>query len=190
MTDLSELTIPDLVKQINTEYEAILVAERSNLAKAIAIGEKLAACKRRLEHGEWEAWLRKNCPKLSLETARLYMRLAAGQEELAKQAKAKSVSVTDMTISDAREALAKPRSAEGSKAKPKAATLGAVVEPGDSRAKSASTSPDQIIMALDAEEIFDILKTDSDKLRRLYDLLREHVTPLRRPLPLAAPAPS
>ena len=52
---------------------------------AIKAGEALIEAKKLVKHGDWLPWLRANC-KLSERTAQLYMRIAAGKEELAKNA--------------------------------------------------------------------------------------------------------
>jgi hypothetical protein len=166
--DYRDLGTLDLIKQINTEYETILAAER-HVLRAIAVGEMLIACKDRVKHGEWEPWLKKNCAKIAPSTDRLYRQLADNREELER--KAKPLSLSDLTVTQARELLAKPKPEKPSKP---SVAKGGVDEPGDTKAKSPSTSPDEIIRALDADEIFGILRSDAEKLKRLYELLRDH----------------
>ena len=43
MTDYGDLSTTELAKLINDEYGVILAAERTNLPKALAVGEKLIA---------------------------------------------------------------------------------------------------------------------------------------------------
>jgi DUF3102 family protein len=110
MPDYGDLKISELIALINTEYAAIIEADRSNLQRALKIGEMLVDLKPRVaKHGEWQLWLKSNCPKISIETANLYMRLADNLDELEKRAAAKSVTLTDLTITQARELLAKPK---------------------------------------------------------------------------------
>jgi hypothetical protein len=100
-----------LVKAINDEYSQILASERNNLQKALAIGEKLVALRPRIapKHGEWQAKLEEYCPKISYETATLYIRLFERQVDWRAAAAAKNVEPTDLTIDAARNLLAKPR---------------------------------------------------------------------------------
>src|SRR6516162_2898885 len=94
-----ELPIADHAKLINDEYAHILNNERSNFAKALTVGEMLIALRPRIapEHGDWQTKLKVYCPKISYETATLYMRLAENREKIEKEAAVKSVSVTDLT---------------------------------------------------------------------------------------------
>jgi hypothetical protein len=185
-----ECTVSELVKKINDEYAVLLASERANLPRAMSIGDKLINLRRRVsKQGKWQDWLGKNFPKMSYETAALYYRLAENKEELAKRAREKSVTVTDLTIRQARELLAKPNpnkaGSKGKKVRP-----GAVEEPGDAKANSPSTRPEDTIKDLDADELFILVRDncDAEKLRKLSDLLRDHITKVavRRPLSDAA----
>jgi hypothetical protein len=105
-----DLSTPELVKAINEEYSLVLAAERNNLPKALAIGEKLTALRQRVKkYGEWQTKLKEWCPKISYETATLYIRLFERQDDWRAAAAAKSVEPTDLTIDDVRQLLAKPR---------------------------------------------------------------------------------
>jgi hypothetical protein len=57
---------------------ALSAVEHGKKALEIAAqcGEFLLIAKRQIPHGEWGDWLRKYCPKLSIQTANRYMRLA------------------------------------------------------------------------------------------------------------------
>jgi hypothetical protein len=183
MTDaLTDLGTTDLIKLVNDEYAAVLASDRATYPRAIRIGEALKVLTGRINHGDKKAWFKEHCPKLSYETARVYIRLAENQEEIITAAKAKSVETT-LTIASAMGLLRKPKTTTPVKPKAKRAQAGGV-EPGDTRTNAASTAPDAILSALDARDIFDILKADNDKLQELYNLLRDHVTKssLRRPL--------
>lgn len=185
-TDYGDLSTTELTKMVNDEYGAIFENERSNLQKALAVGEKLKALRPRIapQHGEWQAKLKVHCPKISYETATLYIRLFDNREELEKAAAAKSVKTTDLTIDEARKALAKPGKKGDGKgsSKPKSAAK-AGVEPGNGT-KSASLAPDQIVKDLEAGDLFDILKSvytidDLKELtKRLAGHLRMSLTPL------------
>ena len=112
-TNYDDLSLPDLIKLINTEYDMVLAGDRNTFQKAIPLGQMLISLKPRVaKHGKWQDWIAANCPKLSYETVALYMRLA-DPDNLAKLlAAGKSVTVTDlkMTIREARDVLAKPKS--------------------------------------------------------------------------------
>src|SRR5262249_33686889 len=112
MTDFGDLSTNELAKQINAEYALILDAERTNLQKALAVGEKLIALRQRVapKHGDWQAKLEKYCPTLSYETATKYIRLCDKWDDIAKAARAKCVATTDLTIEAALKLIAKPKS--------------------------------------------------------------------------------
>jgi hypothetical protein len=181
---LNELGDSELIKRINDEVGVDLAAERNTYTRAVALGEMLVLLRnRRNDKRGWQEYLKEKCPKLAYETATLYIRLHEKQDEIIAAAKAQSVTVTDLTVRLARKLIA--GKGKG-KTKPKPAPAGGV-EPGEIKASSPSTAPDVIIGAISAEEIFDILKPDNEKLQKLYGLLRDHVmrSPVRRP-PAAA----
>jgi Protein of unknown function (DUF3102) len=162
MTDVIHLSTDALVKAINDEYGQVLASERSNLQRALAIGEKLKALRSRTDHGEWRIWLVEHGPNLSYETATLYIRLWDNQSKLADAAEEKSVEPTDLTIDDFRRYLAKSKGDKTDKAKrpakPKAAK--AAVEPAMDP-KPASLPPEQVIknLELDYGDMFEALKS-------------------------------
>jgi DUF3102 family protein len=162
MPDYGDLKISELVTLINTEYAAILEADRTNLQRALKVGEMLVDLKPRVaKHGEWQLWLKSHCPKISIETANLYMRLADNLEELEKRAAAKSVTLTDLTITQARELLAKPKPTNGNGSdKAKANKVAkAAVEPGnkpDTRTEEAIGR--EWLKALEVDELVGWLK--------------------------------
>jgi hypothetical protein len=61
------------IRQINDAHDAIVNSARDGLQSAIRAGELLAAVKEGQDHGDWETWLKNNCPKISPRTARLYI---------------------------------------------------------------------------------------------------------------------
>jgi len=178
--DYGDLSTSDLAKLINNEYELILAGERSALQKAIPIGQMLIAIRPRVTvHGKWQDELPKLCPKISYETATLYMRFA-DPENLAKLlAAGKSVTVTDLklTVREARELLAKPK-AEGGKGKPKtkASIKGGVEEPGNEDRPKENI--DQLLQNLAADELFAKLKEvwDDEELKSLTRLIMAHAS--------------
>jgi hypothetical protein len=111
-TDYADLTTKDIAKQINDEYSVILANEKANLPRALAIGEKLMWLRARVIHGEWQTKLKEYCPKISYETATLYIRLFERQMDWRAAAAGKGVEPTDLTIDEARKLLAKPKAAD------------------------------------------------------------------------------
>ena len=76
--------LPILADEIVRYHLAGREAFASAAEYAIKAGEALIEAKKLVKHGDWLPWLRANC-KLSERTAQLYMRIAAGKEELAKK---------------------------------------------------------------------------------------------------------
>jgi hypothetical protein len=182
MTDVIHLSTDALVKAINDEYGVILASERSNLQKALAIGQKLKALRPRIapNHGEWKEKLAEYCPKLSYETATLYARLWDNQAKRTEAAADKSVEPTDLTIEDFRKYLAKPKGNKGdtsgsTKTSKSSTAIKAAVEPAMD-AKPASLPPDDVVRELEAGELFDILMVvyQQDDLMELAARLAQH----------------
>jgi hypothetical protein len=111
ITDYFNLTADALAKLITDEYAVILANERTNLPKALAVGEKLIALRQRVnpKHGEWQDKLEEWCPTLSYETATKYIRLYEKWPDIEKAAAAKNVATTDLTIEAALSLIAKKR---------------------------------------------------------------------------------
>src|SRR6516225_437625 len=116
--DYGELSVPDLAKLINDEYSLVLASERNNLQRALTIGEKPVALRARAKHGEWQEKLKGWCPKLSYETATVYIRLFEKRDVWEERAKATSVEPTDLTIEGARQLLAKSKPESDSDSEP------------------------------------------------------------------------
>jgi hypothetical protein len=201
MNDLpnyGDLSTADLVKQINDEYSVILAGDRNTFQKALPIGAKLVVLLSRIKHGERKARLAELCPKVSYETATLYMRFANKLDELTKRAAAKGVTLQELTINTARKLLANPKQATKTKNKNKNknAQAGAVEEPGDTKTTAVSAKSEDTIRNLAADELFNWVKQvwDIDKVRELSRLLQAHVSTLpmlRRPIgQVAAPPPT
>jgi hypothetical protein len=180
MTELVDLATDALAKLINDEYSVIVANERANLPKAQALGEKLRVLQSKAKHGEWRDKLKAHCPKVSYETATLYIRLWDKREKLAELAAAKSVTVTDLTIQEARKLLATPKTDSGdNKGKPTKVVKGAVVEPGNEPPSPRSIPPDEQVkrLELDYGDMFEALKRayDDDDLRQIAERLAEHL---------------
>ena len=164
MTDLIDLSTIELAKLINDEYAVILNNERTNLPRAMSVGEKLKVLQGKSKHGEWQIRLKTHCPKVSYETATLYIRLWDKRDKLNELAKAKSVTVTDLTIQEARRLLATPKPNDDKSKSVKVPKGG--VEPGEPK-PTLSMPPDKVIRELDCGELFDILRVVYDKDDRM-----------------------
>lgn len=176
MINYTDLSTDDLAKLINEEYSVILHNERTNLPRAQMVGEKLKVLQDKAEHGEWKTKLAEYCPEVAYETATLYIRLWNKREKLAELAAAKDVTVTDLTIQEARKLLATPKSgSDGSRSKK---AIKAAVEPA-SGPEPRSVPPDQVIrnLELDYGDMFETLKStyDQDDLMSLTERLAAHL---------------
>jgi hypothetical protein len=176
--DFGDLSTNELAKQINDEYSVILDSERSNLQRALAIGAKLKALRPRIapNHGDWQAKLKLHCPKLSYETATLYIRLHDNLEALEKHAAGKSVETTDLTIEEARKAIAKKGTGGNASGGTKRQQNKKPDEPA-SQPSAAAPPPEEIVKALAPDKLFGILKDhyEADQLRDLERMLRVHL---------------
>jgi len=105
----NDLSVTELAKLINDEYEVILGNERTNYPRALSIGEKLAYLRRGADRGEWRIKLETLCPHVSYETATKYIRVWRYQRDIEAAADAKSVATTDLTIELALSLIAKPK---------------------------------------------------------------------------------
>jgi hypothetical protein len=173
-TDHSTASLESLARLINIEQDKIITADRKNLERAFAAGEMLIAAKDKVKHKEWYPWLEANCPKVSKETANLYMRLAKNETKIEEACKAKSVDVTDLTINEARQLIAKPKP-EGKGKK------------GDSQQRDDDLPPEDesdggeplttTINNIGPDELFIALKDswESDDLEKLLNLIAGHI---------------
>jgi hypothetical protein len=175
--DYGELSVSDLAKLINEEYALVLASERNNLQRALAIGEKLMWLRARAKHGEWQEKLKGWCPKLSYETATLYIRIFEKRDVWEKRAKAESVDSTDLTIERARQLLAKPRSKSDSDEDGEDDEA----EDADSAISRGEASPgaDKVVagLELDTGDMFEVLKKvyDRDDLTDIAKRLATHL---------------
>jgi hypothetical protein len=100
------------IRQINDAHDAIVNSARDGLQSAIRAGELLAAVKEGQDHGDWETWLKNNCPKISPRTARLYMHLSKNDDKLRVAAEKNGNAVADLSVREAQKLLAKPLTEE------------------------------------------------------------------------------
>jgi hypothetical protein len=174
LADYGDLSTTELAKQINDEYGVILEAERTNLQRYLALGEKLIALRPRIapKHGEWQSKLKVHCPKLSYETANLCIRFVENLDKLEAYAASKNVKVTDLGIDEARKALAKPKSNDSAKgnASKVSKAVKAAVEPA---IEPASTKEEDLakewMRPLEFDELAVVLREmfDADYLSKL-----------------------
>jgi hypothetical protein len=92
-----------LTKRINAKYNEIERRARSTVAAAIELGEMLTEKKARLAHGEFGTWVREHFAG-SERHAQRFMQLYREQNKLAK-----TTSVSDLTLTDALNAIAAPK---------------------------------------------------------------------------------
>jgi hypothetical protein len=103
MNTIGHNSLPDLAARINEQHAGVLGSLQTALSHAMDAGDLLLEAKDKAGHGNWLPWLKANAPLLSERTARHYMRLARGREELAK-----SANVADLTVSGALDLLTAP----------------------------------------------------------------------------------
>jgi len=182
MTDYGDLSTKELAKLITDEYAVILGNERTNLQKALGVGEKLIAL--RLRHsscyGQWQDKLEQLCPTISYETATKYIRLSSKWEDIAAAARSKGVVTTELTIEAALKLIATPKKNkpdDTSKGKPAKVVKGGV-EPGNEPALPMGGPPDRVVKNLELEtgDMFEVLKHvyGQEELRDLTVMLAKH----------------
>jgi Protein of unknown function (DUF3102) len=103
--------LAELASKIRSAHEACQAGIKSGLEYAIACGTHLNQAKVQLGHGNWQPWLKRECPQLSKRTAQLYMQLAANRTVI----EAKSATIAHLTINAARD-LIPPKEGKGPKA--------------------------------------------------------------------------
>jgi hypothetical protein len=110
VTVLPEAEVIEQINRLHGEIEGHCAAVHEHacnaLHKAKRVGELLANMKKRQNHGQWSAWLKKNF-HASRETARLYVRIWRRWSKI-EQALAKE-GVNAMTLQDARRLIEQTR---------------------------------------------------------------------------------
>jgi hypothetical protein len=200
--DYGELSALDLAKLINDEYAQVLTSERNNLQRALVIGEKLVALRARARHGEWQKKLEEWCPKLSYETATLYIRLFEKRDVWEERARAESVEPTDLTIERARQLLARPKPDSNSDpdSDSDSGSDGEDDEGGDDEDAGSAINrgeapggADEVVadLGLDTGDMFEVLKKvyDRDDLADIANRLATHLGMALTPRPASPAAP-
>jgi hypothetical protein len=108
----AEAPLAELARQIAEAHEGCEGALKEGLAHALEAGRLLAQAKRRVAHGEWQDWVRTNCP-FSVRTAQSYMRVVNRFEALG-EAKAQRVAL--LSYREALALLAEPEGPAGNTA--------------------------------------------------------------------------
>ena len=176
---------------INAAHRAVVEANKTQLEKAIEAGTMLRACKDSVGHGAWTKWLYDNCKDISVETARLYMRLADPDnadklEEAA--AKQNGNAVADLSVRGAAKVLAKPETAEqkAARAARKAATEAAKkAEAQAAFVRNVGSNVAELLKDLAPDEVFKALKDAEwgpEELTELAKLLDTHLKLIGDPL--------
>lgn len=72
---------------INEQFQLAVQCGEEYVAHVIECGRLLEKQQARMGHGEWQPWLKKNCPKIPERTARHYMQIAAAAKSLEENGK-------------------------------------------------------------------------------------------------------
>ena len=169
-----------IITQINAAHDAVVESGKSSLTNAIRAGELLVSAKECVEHGEWTQWLADNCPDISEETARLYMRLAKNENKIEDAAEQNGNAVADLSVRGAAKLISKKR--EGGSATVK---------------KNGGASPDlpTLLKNVGPDEVATAIKQADwgmEDIRKLISILttRVSVTQASPPRPLQPSATS
>jgi Protein of unknown function (DUF3102) len=178
-----------IIKQINAAHDAVVNAARDALQNAIRAGDLLCAVKDGQDHGDWETWLEKNCPNISLRTARLYMSLAKKEDLLTAAAEQNGNTVADLSVREAQKLLAKPLTEEQKAARAASRDAKKAEKAAEKATQNNKSGPSPDLTVLlkntDADELAEALKDadwQRDKITKLISLLnaatkQSHDTP-------------
>jgi hypothetical protein len=112
MDDITKAPKPmapeQLAVQICKDYAAIISDERAGnhklVDRAINLGAQLIYCKGIVAHGNWEGWVKTNCPTLSKRTVERWMKLAENKNKIEEEIRnriGKNDTVTFLTLREA-----------------------------------------------------------------------------------------
>jgi hypothetical protein len=108
-TTPAQMRPAELARAINDKLSQMVASARTTLQRAIEIGELLELAKKRVGHGNFEAWVTDHC-QLSYRSARRYMTLARDRTEI--EAQAKMANVANLNVTTAQRLLAPPKTAQ------------------------------------------------------------------------------
>jgi len=166
-----------LVQQINTAYDAVMLAEGNALKEKITLGHLLNLAKGSMAHGQWADWLKQHCHNISHRSANVYMDLARHREELEKKMKSSSQRAAILgggdELSSVRQAIKETRTDE-EKAKIEERTRKAKLAKELAKANSPARKQ---LGGLDASGVLEVLIAtfDADFLSTLAEGLDQHI---------------
>ena len=103
--NVTQLSLPDLAKQINAEYRLCEAAMQSGLQHALQAGRLLIEAKKLCPHGAWLTWIRDNFEGSS-RTAQSYMQIVDRLERISGYAQR----VADLSYREALRLVSEPSS--------------------------------------------------------------------------------
>lgn len=65
-----------LISRINAAHAEAQAYASKAIERALEAGDLLLRAKTQVSHGQWQSWLKANCPDISIRTAQNYMRVA------------------------------------------------------------------------------------------------------------------
>jgi Protein of unknown function (DUF3102) len=93
---IADMSEEELARSIKEKVSAMLYSFKSSVTHAMDVGDLLIEAKRRVEHGNFEAWLSTHC-QLSFRTARRYMAMAKDRKKIEAKLTSKSDSLADLS---------------------------------------------------------------------------------------------
>jgi hypothetical protein len=105
-TGLSAL--PELVKQINAEHAACMLAAQDAVARAIGVGRLLAEAKGLVRHGEWSGWIEKHCA-FGVRQAQKYSQAFQDRASIENQMRTPGAHLTNLNQALESVAIPKPK---------------------------------------------------------------------------------
>ena len=117
INEINEASLVELAERVHAAHVGVGLAAANLVEHALAAGDALIRAKEIVGHGNWLAWLRRECD-LSEDRAERYMRIARGRATL----EANSARVRNLSLAGALQLLKQPRSRPTGKTEKQAAT--------------------------------------------------------------------
>ena len=92
---ISKMSEEELAKSIKEKHSMMLSSFRNSVIHAMDVGDLLTEAKKRVGHGNFEAWCATRC-QLSPRTARRYMGMAKDRAKIEAQLAAKTANLGDL----------------------------------------------------------------------------------------------
>jgi hypothetical protein len=166
----------DLISQAITAHQEAIKSSKGSLPHAIKAGECLILLKENVKaekSGRWLDWLANHCPDIPERTARVYMELAEGKDEIKKRQRAADNLAADgkLTIRSALKLL-KPSKTPEQIEKTKAVRA--------QKRAEAKRSPDAIKEFLNwcaADELFFVMQHtwEEEQIKTLAGLIADYL---------------